>query len=173
VRKVISIVLVTILLLNLIGGPAYFCAQLIYQRQAMRQLLAKTPKDQLTRLDLTINGLEDARVEDDELLLNGKMFDIAQIEIDGNTATVYGLFDMKENGLLASLRAQSRKNTENSASDQVIARFVTMTFIAEYFQLPTAQELDIVQYFDSRSVIYQPISLNHLNPPPERSLFIS
>jgi hypothetical protein len=159
--------LVSILLLNLLGGPAYFAAQLLQQQRIMRDLIAKTPKGSLTRISLTISEFKKAKIEDNELLLNGEMFDVAYFEVDQSGVIVYGLFDVRENELLNSLRGQSSRQTQNETSSQVITRFLALNYLVEYFLLPDNESLQRLIQFDSRSAMYETLEQPITCPPPE------
>jgi hypothetical protein len=133
----------------------------------MRDLIAKTPKGSLTRISMTISEFKKAKIEDNELLLNGKMFDVAYFEVDQSGVIVYGLFDVRENELLNSLREQSSRQTQNETSSQVITRFLTLNYLVEYFLLPDNESLQRLIQFDSRSAMYETLEQPITCPPPE------
>ena len=169
-RKCISIILLGIWLFNILGGVGYFLIQLHYQKQTMRQLLATTPKDQLTRIQLTISTLNQSRYEANELLIDGRMFDLAFEIHNGNEVIVYGLFDNDEDMLLCSLREQSRQQSDCPASTNAVAEFMSLTFLAETFHTPEYPEAYATFNLDPRSIIYTDSDLQHLRHPPEKMI---
>lgn len=67
----------------------------------MRAELKRMPLEELTLIRLTKQQFQQARVENDEIELDGKMFDIAQVVVQGNDLLVYCLHDIDEDNLLA------------------------------------------------------------------------
>ena len=80
-KKLFAIAFVCLFLLHFAGVYTYFGVRLMAIRQEMNQLLKTTPDDQLELMHLTKSEYQKSLHEEDELELNGKMYDIARVEV--------------------------------------------------------------------------------------------
>jgi hypothetical protein len=128
-RKVFAWVFLFIWLINFAGGSLYFLAQLHRQKQYMRCHLASLPREQLHVIEFSHEEFVEARVEDNELLINGSMFDIAFTEINNNTILVFGLYDNNEDLILAALKKEAKKETNDPKTNHVLKQLCTMQFV--------------------------------------------
>jgi hypothetical protein len=103
VKRPASITFLLILLLNLVGGYVYFGVRLVHIRKEMRAELRQKDDSELEKIVLPIKEYKKALVEDDEMELNDRMYDIARTEIQGDTIIVYCLHDENEDNLLVLL----------------------------------------------------------------------
>jgi hypothetical protein len=103
VKRLASIVFLLILLLNLVGAYVYFGVRMVQIRKEMRAELREKDDSELEKIVLSIKEYKKALVEDDEMELNYKMYDIARTEIKGDTIIVYCLHDENEDNLLVLL----------------------------------------------------------------------
>lgn len=85
------------------GSYLYFALRLVHIRQSMREQLASLPAEELDCVELSAEDFVRFRVDDHELKIRGRMFDIARLERDGDKIRVYGLYDEAEDNLLAFL----------------------------------------------------------------------
>jgi len=97
--------LLLLLLANFAGGYVYFFMRATQIKRDMRELLKNLPDDELERIILTHEEFKTARVEDHEIKVDGKMYDIARIETAGETLHVYCVHDEDEDNLLSFLDA--------------------------------------------------------------------
>ncbi len=88
---------------NLTGSYVYFTVRAFQIKMEMRARLASLPDDQLELIVLSSEEFKRAQVEEHEIRVNGKMFDIARISEDGNQVFVYGIYDEAEDNLLVFL----------------------------------------------------------------------
>jgi hypothetical protein len=82
-----------ILFINSTGFYVYYILQLKRIHAEMREQMKHLPADQLDVLHLSYQEFLDARVEEHEVKVKGKMYDIARIEQSGDRVTVFGLHD--------------------------------------------------------------------------------
>lgn len=62
-------------------------------------------------------------VNDDEVLLDGKMFDVKAIDLRHGQVIVYGHYDTKEDMLLAQAKDLQKKNQDQKNSDSPLIHF--------------------------------------------------
>ena len=95
----------------------------------MKAELMKLPTEKLELIKLTSADFKKAHVEEHEIKVNGKMYDIARIEITGDDYFVYCLHDKGEDSLLAFLdKMLSLPLKDKKALPQVL-KFASLTFL--------------------------------------------
>ena len=104
-RRFISILLLTLLLVNFASSYLYFAFRALQIKREMRALLATLPEEELALIILTPEEFKQARVEEHEIKVNGNMFDIARVVEKESKLFVYGVFDEDEDNLFAVLNA--------------------------------------------------------------------
>ncbi len=85
------------------GVYLYFAVRLVHIRQIMREQLAVLPAEKLDCVRLSADDFIRFRVDEHELKIGGRMFDIARVVLNGDKLLVYGLYDEAEDNLLAFL----------------------------------------------------------------------
>jgi hypothetical protein len=100
VRKGISLISLAIILLNVLGFYIFFFLQITLNRQAMRERLKLLPSEQLEKMLLSADEFRKCRVDEHEVKVAGKMYDIARVQTRGDSVIVYGLHDAREDSLL-------------------------------------------------------------------------
>jgi hypothetical protein len=134
VKQSASISFLLILLLNLMGGYAYFGVRLVQIRKEMRAELREKDDSELEKIILSVEEYKKALVEEDEMELNDRMYDIARTEIQGDTIIVYCLHDGNEDNLLVLLdsilnnAAKDKKSVPSS-----LLSFVNLISIPVHF----------------------------------------
>jgi hypothetical protein len=130
VRKAAAISILSILLINTAGFYVYYIVQLRQIRTEMRQALQLRPDDQLEVLRLTKKKYTEVRVDEHEVKVNGKMYDIARMKISDDSVIVYALHDEKEDNLLALMGEIISKPLKDRSSMPVeIVQFLTLLFV--------------------------------------------
>ena len=131
VKKSLSIALLSFFLLHLAGFYVYFGIRQAQIHREMRSKLKDLPADQLEVVHLSTTAYQLAlRDGGDEIEVNGKMFDIARVEIKQNQVIIYCLHDSAEDNLLSFLdhvfknAAQDRKQVPSP-----LLQFSALTFI--------------------------------------------
>ncbi|MCS6973068.1 MAG: hypothetical protein N2044_01300 [Cyclobacteriaceae bacterium] len=103
-KRLIAIGLLTVFGFMLGGVYVYFAVRLTHIRHQMRQQLAVLPSADLECLELTPDEFVRFKVDDHELKINGRMFDIARVIRLEEYVMVYGLYDAAEDNLLGFIR---------------------------------------------------------------------
>lgn len=99
----------------------------------MRSKLKELPADQLEVIHLSNKTYQQALRDDDEIEVNGKMYDIARIEVKEKQIIVYALHDSAEDNLLSFLDHVLK----NAAQDQQQVPSPLFQFSALTFILPS------------------------------------
>jgi hypothetical protein len=102
-RRFIAIALVVIFLFNFTGFYIYFVFRLAEIRREMRSLLKTRPESQLQVFSFTAAEFMRVKVGDDEIMVKGKMYDIARIVQRHSQLRVYAVHDKAEDHLLSFL----------------------------------------------------------------------
>jgi hypothetical protein len=138
----------------------------------MRKALQKMPHHQLDKFTMTVDEFDEALVEEFEMKVKGKMYDIACIEVKGKTVTVFGKHDEKEDNLLALLDyvvSSPIKNKNEIPSS--VWQFISMTFVIPFDKLKIASlhltGYNPVPYFFTNNSFIASIKV----PPPRWTLF--
>lgn len=122
--------ILSILLINTAGFYVYYAVQLRQIRTEMRLTLRLRPDDQLEVLRLTKKKYTEARVDEHEVRVNGKMYDIARMKISEDSVIVYALHDEKEDDLLTLMGEIISKPLKDRSSMPVeIVQFLTLLFV--------------------------------------------
>ena len=134
-KKLFSVILVSLLLFNFAGLFLYFSVQLFRIHQEMKAKIRTLPDEELEILVMRQEDFNKARVEEDEMEVLGKMYDIARIKESGDTVIVYALQDAAEDNLLAFMDGVVKRPLQDKTSPPAqILQFISLTF------LPPAQQ---------------------------------
>ena len=129
VKKLYAVFVVLIMLVNTAGFYLYYPFALQAIRKEMKALLKTLPDEKLDFFILDENAFRKARVEAHEIKLDGRMYDIARIEIRGGFYHVYCLHDQKEDSLISFLGYVLGKPFKSDPFPKVIQQFLGLVFI--------------------------------------------
>ena len=122
--------LLSILLLQVAGSYVYFVVRLSGIRQEMREQIKHKPVEQLTVLTLTPEEFQRAKVDDHEVKVNGKMYDIARIVVSENSVLVYALHDEAEDNMLTLLdEIVKRSSNDKKPVPSQLLQLITLQFV--------------------------------------------
>jgi hypothetical protein len=112
-------------------------------RQEMKQLLKSTPDHQLELIRLTKSEYQKSLHEEDELELNGKMYDIARVEVKEGIYFVYALHDGAEDSLLGFLdEVLKRSANDKKPVPSKLISFINWVYLPVQFEFSfSANEL--------------------------------
>jgi len=168
VRRIFSLFFLLLLLANFAGGYVYFFTRAVQIKRDMRELLKTLPDDELEHIILTPEEFKTARVEDHEIKVNGKMYDIARIETIDETLHVFCVHDEDEDNLLSFLNAilnniqQDKQQVPHS-----ITQFTSLQYLPVSSNIclnTSATEIDhSVIYTQSDYELHLPVII----PPPK------
>jgi hypothetical protein len=167
-KKLFALAFVSLFLLHFAGVYTYFGVRLMAIRQEMKQLLKTTPDDQLELMQLTKSEYQKSLHEEDELELNGKMYDIARVELKEGIYFVYALHDAAEDNLLGFLdEVVKRSSSDKKPVPSQLLQFFSLDFISPQTNFCFARELT-----QKISVVYSKLYSSYqlpINSPPPKS----
>jgi len=137
VKRSLCILFLGILLIQVSGCYVYFIARLTAIRIEMREQLNHLPDDQLTLLTLTTEEYQKAKVDDHEVKVNGKMYDIARLIVQKDRVLVYAIQDEAEDNLLSFLDEIVKRSTNDKKPvPSQLVQLLTLIFLPTENQLP-------------------------------------
>jgi len=129
---------------------------------------------ELERITLPITDYKKYLVEEHELFFNHKLYDVARVEIEGDSIIFYCLHDYKEQQLLASLDVIFEFEEENSnitGTDSELLNFLYTSSILHAQNSLIKNSIYLASIVDAAPVLQsQFIIPNTL--PPKNCLFI-
>lgn len=141
VKRIYAILIFAILMTNAAGFYVYYAVQLQQIRAEMREALKHLPDHALEVLTLSRAAYNAAKVEEHEVQVNGKMYDVARIVITRDSVTVYGLHDAKEDNLVALLEEIISKPLKDRRSMPAsILDFISLMFVQPVNELYLGRE---------------------------------
>jgi mRNA-degrading endonuclease YafQ of YafQ-DinJ toxin-antitoxin module len=166
VKKLIGIVFLSVLLLQVAGSYVYFIVRLSGIRQEMREQLKHKSDEQLTLLTFTADEYRKAKVNDHEVKVNGKMYDIARTVVQRDQVLVYALHDEAEDNLLALLGEMVNRSAKDKrpVPSQLI-QLLTLQFVVVENKIPALAGISVIHTTPYQLFFSSFISLIE-SPPP-------
>lgn len=135
----------------------------------MRKALQERPDNELEKLILTQAEFEEAKVEEHEIKVHGKMYDIARVRAEGDKLKIFCLHDAKEDNLIAFLDELVTRPIDKTNSMATSAfQFLSLIFIVpagytSIFLVVLPIEIEIYYLLNLTESLSIPLS-----PPPWR-----
>ena len=166
-KKLFAILFVSVFLLHVAGVYTYFGVRLMAIHQEMKAKLKALPTEQLEKIILSKTDFKKINLEEDELELDGRMYDVAKIEEKGNEFILYALHDVNEDSLLSLLDEMvKRSSNDKKPVPSQLLQFLSLIFISAqnefYFNLAIKQE-----HFFSYCNNYSSFRSSIEGPPPK------
>lgn len=172
-KRIPALLLFAILMVNAAGFYVYYAVALQRIHDEMRAAIRTLPDHKLTRLALAHQAYRKSIVEEGEIKVDSKMFDVARVKQQGDSVIVFALHDEKEDDLLAFADEIISKPFEQDAGVTTsVLQFISMMFMpgqhVDVFS-PDANDIHHAsKYVDSNLSIAQARG----TPPPERCYII-
>lgn len=166
-KRIISILLVCILVINLAGFYIYFVVRLVELRMEMRQELALLPSDQLEKVIVPLDKFKPSWLAELEMKWNGKMYDIARIEADANGFVVYALHDATEDDLLVFInRVIDVSSNDKNKAPSAIIQFLMLKFVPVASARYMSQNFVVIVHYSAYLLFQMDTELLPESPPP-------
>lgn len=136
-----------LLLAHFSGYYIYFVVRMGQIRTEARKQLRHLPANQLTKFEFNEADFRSVRVDDQEIKVDGKMYDIAVIEKSGNLLTVYAKHDKAEDDLLAFFKEvfdQASNDTQTSPSS--LTKFMSLSYLVEPDLVILTGEMPVIHF---------------------------
>ena len=112
------------------GLYGYFGFRLIAIRKEMKALLKNLPEIELERIVISAKEFHSIDTEEEEIELNGKMYDIAKIEKRNDQYVLFALHDEHEDNLLSLLDEMvKRSGNDKKPVPSQIFQFLSLLFL--------------------------------------------
>jgi len=129
VKRTLSVLVLSIFLAHFAGFYVYFFVQLKQVRKEMRVKLKDLPEEELELIKLSFTEYQKAKIEEHEIRVEGKMYDIARVEEKNGVILVYCLHDKAEDNLLAFLDKILTLPLKDKKAPPQLIKFVSLSFI--------------------------------------------
>lgn len=155
-------------LLLIVAVPLFFSAGFIILQQAVKYQM----KEQLSLQQLQTITLPAASVkwlnQDDEIIIEGKLFDVQSYQIENDNLIVTGLFDEDEDKLNKKLQDfVERENDTPSPLDNLVVEFFSLPFYnnsTDFCSIPDWRYITTAYYNYSEAIPMAPF-LADTRPP--------
>lgn len=166
-KKLFAIAFVSLFLLHFAGVYTYFGVRLMAIRQEMKAKLKTLPDEQLEKIVLSKKDFQKIDIEENEIELNGKMYDIAKVEEKGNQYIVYALHDEHEDNLLSFLdEIVKRSSNDKKPVPSQLLQFISLVFIPSSNSFSFGQTIT-EKHFCLYSNLYSSFRSSIESPPPK------
>lgn len=129
-KKILSLIILTLLVVHLTGFYVYFVVRLSSIRTTMREQLAQLPDNQLELVTVPISRFRASWAAEREMKWEGHMYDIARIERSADVMNVYCVRDHDEDGLLNFISAVVNMTQQDTQPAPLsVVKFFTLKFI--------------------------------------------
>jgi hypothetical protein len=156
-----------IMLFNGAGFYVYYALQLYRIKNEMRAALAERPDNELQLLKVTRAQFEEALIEENEIRVEEKTYDIARIKKIGDSLYVYCMHDQAEDDLfstISKLVADPLKN-QNAIPKSVI-KFMSLVFLIPLNETHFKIGEDLVENNIAKELSKSSLTLSVECPPP-------
>lgn len=165
-KKGYGIVLLSLLFLQFGGGYVYFVGRLSSIRMEMREQLKTLPDHELTLLTLSESDYKKSKVDDHEVKVEGKMYDIARIERKNGTVLIFAKHDAAEDNLLSFLQeVLHRATTDKKPLPHRFIQLLTLQFILVENEFPKNTSVSVMHATSYTNALYA-YSTRIDSPPP-------
>ena len=171
-KRVSAIFLFAILLVNAAGFYVYYIVELQTIHLEMRAKIRHLPDEQLTGLVLSSTEYERSLVEEDEIKVKGKMFDVARVKHIGDSVMVFGIYDEKEDDLLAlANEIISKPFDQDSDVTRSVLRFISLDFLPGQLLCNVSNHGRQIRHASNYFLASSSPALQCEAPPPRGSFF--
>ncbi len=133
--KISALLLCGLFFYNSLGYFLVLSAMRVAVRHQKWAQLSAIPESQLTKFvfNSSANNPRLKILNDHEIIVDGKLYDIARMTIDGSTTTYYGVRDYKEETLIAKTRQFHSSNQDMPFQDtpRLIVEKIIKTAVVE------------------------------------------
>lgn len=128
-----SFFLLLLLLINIAGFYGYFLVRLNQLHEESREALKNLPETELEHFVLTPESYKNAIVNKREVLINGKMYDVAKVSHEAGKIHVFALHDEAEDDLLAFIEEVMDNAGKDGQAPSVFSYFTSLNFLKSGF----------------------------------------
>jgi hypothetical protein len=165
-KKLAAVFVLIIFLAHFASFYIYFFTQLSIIRKEMRARLKELPPEELELLILSPAQFQAAKIEEHEVKVDGKMYDIARIEVKEGTIHVYCLHDKAEDNLLAFVDKILTLPLKDKNVPVGVLQFLSLNYLPAQWSF-FSPALHALQSFTPYAEILQQFVSAKITPPPK------
>ena len=121
--------------LNFLGFYGYYSFRLVEIRKEAKAQLKYLPEHQLSKFVFTPGAYEKVKRGDDEIKVEGRMYDIARLEVRGDSVIVFALHDEAEDNLISFLQTVLKRSaTDKKPIPSSVIQFFGLTYLGSFFE---------------------------------------
>lgn len=166
-KRLFSFLILVLLLVNMAGFYGYFIIRLQEIHEESRQAISALPGSQLEKFYFTKVAFQRARVDDREIRVEGKMYDIAFIRNVDDGLMVFALHDDAEDDLLAFISEVMSNASKDGKAPIVFSQFTSLQFVLNCFEWNPVVLFDEIKHHTSIQNSLVEISPAIQTPPPQ------
>lgn len=121
--------------LNFLGFYGYYAFRLIEIRKEAKAQLKYLPEHQLSKFTFSTLAYEQVKRGDDEIQVEGRMYDIARLEKTADSVIIFALHDEAEDNLISFLQTVLKRTaTDKKPIPVSITHFFGLTYLGSFFE---------------------------------------
>lgn len=169
-KRSLSVLVLCLFLAHFAGFYIYFFVQLSQVRKEMRAQLKYLPEDQLQLIKLSTAEYKKVKVDEHEVKVKGKMYDIARIriQVESDSVFVYGIHDKAEDSLLAFLDKILSLPLKDKSGPHQVLKFAYLTFIVPVV-LQHNISRSVIPVTETGYLVSQTTFIQHPDSPPPKA----
>lgn len=131
-KKIVSIVVLSLFLMHFVGFYVYFVVRQGQIRQEMREAIGYLPAEEFETFVFTEAEYNRIKVNANEVKIDGKMFDHSAPKFEEGKVTIFARHDQDEDNLMSFLSevVNAATHDKKPVPSQLI-NFLNLTFIAD------------------------------------------
>jgi hypothetical protein len=166
-KKISALLLFAILFANTAGFYVYYTIALHRIHTEMRAKLRTLPDEQLSRLAFTKKTFKAALVEEGEVNVNGKMYDIARMQFQKDSIIAFAMHDEKEENFLAFANEVVSKPFEQDANvTGSVLQFISLLFLPGQNVNNLFSDSSLISHQSTYLFLSNTFHIQHKAPPP-------
>jgi hypothetical protein len=151
-----------------VGVYLYFGVRLFQIRTEMRAALKDLPQEKLEKFSMSQQEFNNVLMDEHEIKVDGRMYDIARVEQDHQLIIVYALHDEAEDNLLSFLDEIAKRPLQDKKSPpSQILQFIALTFLPPSKTALSHREGKILELNTKYAFNHSSIARSIESPPPQ------
>lgn len=150
------------------GFYVYFVFRLEAIHEESKAALFKESASEFERFELSVEAYEDALVEENEIKINDRMYDVAKVKYYHGSVILFARHDAAEDDLLLFIK----EVLQNASSDEkptpgILTSFLSLQFLKSDFPQFKILDADSITHCTFYLSLFNTLSPIGLTPPPE------
>jgi len=166
-KRLFSFLILMLLLVNLAGFYGYFIIRLQEIHEDSREAISTLPESALQKFHFTKAEFLSILLDEREIKVDGKMYDIAYIRNFEGGLMVFALHDEAEDDLLAFINEVMSNASKDGKIPSVFSHFIALQFVLDSFEWNSLNRSVAIEHQTSIQNLLVEISPRIQTPPPQ------